>query len=71
MNADFLKGHMAANGDSMDDLANALGIHTITLYAKMRGDKSKHASQFTQREIKTIADRYRMTPNDIVRTFFS
>lgn len=71
MNSYFLKGHMDKHGDNMESLAKALGLHSGTLYIKMHGGSGKRVAQFTQGEIKAIAERYKLTPDDIAAIFFS
>lgn len=61
-----LKWHMNEHGDKVPDLAEFLGLHRVTLYAKINGTKQ----EFTQSEIKRIAERYSLTEKDIIEIFF-
>lgn len=67
MNSMKLRGHMNLYGDTVLDLAKFLGIHKGTLYEKINGTRQ----EFTQGEIKRIAERYSLTNNDITEIFFS
>lgn len=62
-----LKWHMNKFGDKVPDLAEFLGLHRVTLYAKINGVKQ----EFTQREIKMIAERYSLTAEEITEIFFN
>ena len=72
MNDLLLKSHMREYGDTSETLAKALGIHPHTLYMKMRevGEKERR-QQFTQGEIRVIVERYKLTPEDVVKIFFN
>lgn len=65
----LFKWHVKQNGDSMESLAKAMGIHAHTLYYKSREDYPKQ--QFTQGEIEFIAKRYKLTGDDIKKIFFA
>lgn len=69
MDALLFKWHVKQNGDSLDSLAKAMGLHPHTLYMKSRSGDSKQ--QFTQREIAFITKRYNLTPDDVVKIFFA
>lgn len=71
LNRSFLKGHMVRNGDSIETLANQLGIHPHTLYLKMSVDDTKRKQEFTRDEIELIYKRYNLTPSDLAQIFFS
>ena len=62
-----LKWHMNQHGDKVPDLAEFLGLHRVTLYAKINGSKQ----EFTQSEIQRIAIRYKLTNKDITDIFFN
>lgn len=72
MNPDYLKMVMRRNNDNLNDLASALNICRQSLYMKMRYiDAGKERKQeFTQSEIRTMAKRYNLTPDEIVNIFF-
>ena len=57
---------MALFEDSVESLAKFLGISRQTLRSKLDGK-----SQFKQVEIDKIADRYRLTPEEIHEIFFN
>lgn len=63
LNKQLLLYHMAKNNDRYADLATALNVHKGTV-----GLKIKQAG-FTQAEIKTIVDRYKLSADDIVEIF--
>ena len=65
MDFDYLTYKIRRAGEKVDDLAKALGIHPQTLRAKMRG----YRSQFTQNEIKAIAERYSLTADEVNKIF--
>lgn len=62
----MLKWHMKKNGDTVNSLANKLGMASSTLYLKLRNDSS-----FTQREIQSIVRFYKLAPKDVVQIFFN
>lgn len=73
MNPYYLKMVMHRNNDNLNDLASALNICRQSLYMKMRyidADKERK-QEFTQSEIRTMAKRYQLTPDEIVNIFFS
>lgn len=63
-----LKARMLEFGDSAEELANILGIHRSCLSAKM--NRYRGAS-FTQKEIKLIIDRYKLSADDAYAIFFA
>lgn len=69
MDSLLFKWHVKQNGDTLDSLATAMGLHPHTLYMKHRGGDSKQ--QFTQREIAFIVKRYNLTADDVVKIFFN
>lgn len=66
MDALKLKWHMNKHNDTVPILAEFLGVNKITLYSKIRNEKQ----EFTQGEIKKIAERYSLTANEINEIFF-
>lgn len=58
------RAEMVRFGDRQEDLARALGISTVTLSAKINGDRD-----FTQGEITLIALRYGLSAAAIMRIF--
>ena len=63
----LLKWHMKKNGDAIVDLAKHLNVAVSTLYEKLKNKKQ----QFTQNEINLITQRYKLTPDDVVKIFFN
>ena len=59
---------MNKHGDTKAKLAEYLGIHPKTLYLKYAGLEGR---SFNQVEIKKIAERYQLTPEQIVQIFLS
>lgn len=66
MDKNLLIYHMKTYGDTSEELANAIGINPITLRRKMNGHY-----EFTSGEIKTIAGRYQLSADEIVKIFLS
>lgn len=60
-----LNDTMREFGDTQQGLAKILGITNSTMSWKMRGK-----SEFTQSEIKVLADRYSLTGDEIKFMFF-
>ena len=58
------RAEMVRFGDRQEDLAAALGMSTVTLSAKINGERD-----FTQGEITLIAMRYSLTAEAIMRIF--
>lgn len=63
--------HMKKHGDNQDTLARAIGISRATLSRKLSAPKGGKRYDFTQSEIKKIAMRLELTPDDVWRVFFS
>lgn len=68
MNTLLLKNEMKQYGDTDETLSKALNINPHTLYLKMRETGER---QFTQEEIKIIVERYKLTPDNVVKIFFN
>lgn len=66
MNSTELEVEMLRNGDSGADLAEAIGITHPTFSNKKNGK-----AEFTQNEIKSISDRYKLSPERIKEIFFA
>lgn len=66
MDKNLLVYYMKTHGDSVDELAKVIGIHPTTLRRKMNADY-----EFTTGEIETIAGRYRLSAEEIVRIFLT
>ena len=67
MNCTELKVEMMRHGDNGEDLAKALNITRQTLSRKM----NDHDSDFTQKEIRLVVDRYGLDGNRIKDIFFA
>lgn len=68
MNKLKLKGIILAHGDTQKDLADSIGISASRLNAKIN---EKNGAEFTQREIKKIGEKYKLTPEEICEIFFA
>lgn len=66
MKRHLLKQKMVDNNDTMKVLAQVLDIAPNTLYKKMQGT----VQEFTQTEIRKIAERYDLTAEEIKDIFF-
>ena len=60
----LLKSKMALYGDTQFDLTQALGITKAAMSVKMNGK-----NPFKLCEVKFIADRYKLTNDEIVEIF--
>lgn len=67
MNSKMLRSVMILNGDTNQTLADALGIHPVTMSAKLNGT---NGAEFTQGEISAIRNRYRLEDHQFVDIFF-
>ena len=65
-NKQKLRGAMLLHGDTMNDLAEALGIAYQTLSMKMNAN----GSEFTQGEIAVIRERYKLSDEQVIQIFF-
>lgn len=66
MDKDLLKYYIAKNGDTMQKLADVLGIHVTTLSGKVNG-----RDEFKQGEINTIVSRYGLSSDETMSVFFN
>lgn len=66
MQAKLLKMKMIEHGDDITLLARDLGVTRQTLSSKINGHRD-----FKQSEIDMIADRYNLTPHEVVSIFLS
>jgi hypothetical protein len=62
-----LKDIIYLNRDTQGSLADALGISPCRLSHKIHG---KDNGQFTQREIKAIIERYKLSAEEVMDIFF-
>ena len=60
----YLQAEMALHGDSLDALADFLGINRITL-----GRKISYETDFKQSEMAKIRDRYNLTDEKFALIF--
>lgn len=67
MNKNMLESQMKLNGDTAGTLSEAIGISRQTFSLKIN-DKG---SEFTQSEITSIKNRYKLTPEQIDNIFFA
>lgn len=67
MNKKLLKSKMVLHDDISETLAKALGISTVSLSLKM----NENRSQFNQKEIAKIKERYNLTPDEVDSIFFA
>lgn len=63
--------HMKKHDFTQKTLARAIGISEATLSRKLSAPKGGKRYDFTQSEIKKIAKRLELTPDDVWRVFFS
>ena len=66
MNKALFKCYMSMKGDSVEALAEALNIHTVTLYDKIKGVKP-----FKSPEMNAIVKRWNLTGDEIKDIFFN
>lgn len=66
MNSLEMKVAMKKNKDTQEKLAEALGLQTSGLNARINGK-----IDFRAREICIIRDRYHLTPEETAKIFFS
>ena len=66
MNYRMLKGLMLLNGDTAQDLADALNIHRSTLSSKMH----ESGTAFTKEEMTAIKNRYNLDAKQFYEIFF-
>lgn len=67
MNKNRLMSVMRLHGDTGKELAEYLGISRSTLSSKMN---ETHGAEFTQGEIKSIKEKYKLNAEDIDLIFF-
>lgn len=65
MDRNLLKYYVYNRGDTMNQLADYLGIHYNSLNLKLLGKRD-----FTQGEIQKIATRYNLTSEEVMKIFF-
>lgn len=68
MNKRILRSKMALVGDNSASLARHLGISNSCLSAKMN---CYRGSNFTQKEMASIIEKYNLSADDIAAIFFS
>lgn len=67
MNKELFKYFMARNRDNMKSVAEALGMHEITLYKKLNCDGN---NELDRSEISTIAKRWGLSRDSFFEIFF-
>lgn len=65
MNKNLLKAKMVANNDSVEELAETLGVTKITLYSRLNGN-----SQFSCKDVGIMKRRYNLTAEELDHIFF-
>ncbi len=68
MNRNLFRSQMAKNGDTVESLAEKIGLSKSRLSSKINGTRG---AEFNQREISTIICLYGLSPDDLVSIFFS
>ena len=68
MNKNKLEAVMRLHGDNGTALSKYLGIARSTFSFKIN---ETNGSEFTQREITAIKERYNLTPEEVVDIFFT
>lgn len=66
LNRTLLESQMVLHGDNQKKLAAAMGVTDNTLMWKLQGKYD-----FKQKEIKFIADRYKLNMKQVSEIFFS
>lgn len=66
LNRTLLESQMVLHGDNQKKLAAAMGVTDNTLMWKLQGKYD-----FKQKEIKFIADRYKLSMKQVSEIFFS
>lgn len=66
MNKAKLKSIMALHGDTNKDIAELLGISEQSVSSKI----NENGTEFKQGEIRIIADKYKLSPREVVAIFF-
>lgn len=61
----LLKYHRERNGDTIETLARALGMHPKSLQRKIRKE------DFSIDEVEIMARRYKLTTDDVMAIFFT
>lgn len=67
VNIDKLKGKIVENRMCVQDLGDAIGTNSSTVYRKIK----KNGGDFTVREIDAIAELLKLTESEVVTIFFS
>lgn len=65
-NTKLLKAKMVLNGDTIQTLADAIGINRVNASMKVNGKR-----EFKQQEIGVIVKRYKLTYEEIEGIFFT
>ncbi len=73
MNKAMLKSIMALYGDTVNDLADFLGLTPQSVYNKMNETEmsSGKKAEFGQREIRLMSERYNFNAKQIKDIFFN
>lgn len=65
MNINLLKSKMALHGDTLQNLADVLGIAICTMSFRLNGK-----AEFKQNEIAVIIERYNLSSEETAEIFF-
>jgi len=65
-NRNKLRGKLAEANMTIEALANALGINSVTLYRKMSGE-----SDFSRSEMQIIRQTFRLSAGEMDEIFFA
>lgn len=65
MNSQLLKSHIIKNDGTQKQLAEAIGLASSTLNAKIKGHR-----EFTVNEVIAISQRYNLTNKEMHEIFF-
>ena len=73
MNKAMFKSIMALYGDTVNDVADFLGLTPQSVYNKMNETEmpSGKNAEFGQREIRLLSERYKLTAKQIKEVFFN
>ena len=66
LNQNLLNAKRIEKGYTVEQVANVIGINTITLYRKINGK-----SEFLRSEIQQIRMLFKLTDNELMSIFFA
>ena len=73
MNRKLFEVQMVLHDETQVTVAEAIGVQRNTLYRKLSEaeDKNGNKAGFSQDEIKTLIDRWELSPDDVSAIFFN